>query len=103
MRKVSQVQVLLSGKSINIHELEESSRIRVEIQRRAISHCYTGEVACQFFSVPAQPKVSIGHQARIDGAIMAENIFLIANSMERCKRNVEKARVCGFPKTNSDY
>jgi hypothetical protein len=62
---------------------------------------------CQFFSIPAQPKVSIGHQAWIDGAIMDEDIFLIANSVEGCKRNVEhgnyKARICGFPKTYSDY
>jgi len=29
---------------INIHELDESSKIRVKMQRRATTHCYTGEV-----------------------------------------------------------
>jgi hypothetical protein len=53
------------------------------------------KLVCQFFSIPAQPKVSIGHLAWIDGAIMAENIYLIANSTERFKRNVKHGNYKG--------
>jgi hypothetical protein len=75
--------------SINEHELEEGLRIRVKIQRMATTHYCLVRLVCHCFSTPAQPKVSIRHQSWIDGAIMAEKIFLIANSTLLCKGSIE--------------